>query len=78
MVLALHDDTFIEQFAGSHVYKQLCSLVSDSSLGDVLLSIVDGEQCEELYRRYLHDFVQSVHRCTHKMKQSVQDEYKVS
>ena len=71
----------IEQFAGSHrqhVYKQLCSLVSDSPLGDVLLSIIDGEQCEELYRRYLHDFVQSVHRCTHKMKQSVQDEYKVS
>ena len=59
------------------VHNQLCLLVSDSSLGDVLLSIQDGGQCEELYRRYLHDFVRSVHKCTHKMEESVKVEYQV-
>lgn len=71
---------FSRGFTGSsrqRVHKQLGSLVSDSPLGDVLGSVQDGLQCEELFRRYLHDFVRSVHMCTHKMEQSVKDEYKV-
>ena len=70
---------FSRGFTGSsrqRVHKKLCSLVSDSPLGDVLGSVQDGH-CEELFRRYLHDFVRSVHMCTHKMEQSVKDEYKV-
>ncbi|CAI8034865.1 E3 ubiquitin-protein ligase RNF213 [Geodia barretti] len=62
---------------GTHkqqVHRQLCLLVSDSSLGDVLLSIQDGGQCEELYQCYLHDFVYSVHKCTH---QNVDVEYQL-
>ena len=45
--------------------KQLCSFASASSLGNVLLSVQDEGQCKELYRRYLHDFVHSVHQCYH-------------
>ena len=73
-----HEGTFVICYvAGTHkqqVHKQLCLLVSDSSLGDVLLSIQDGGQCEELYQCYLHDFVYSVHKCTH---QNVDVEYQV-
>ena len=59
------------------MHRQLSLLASDSPLGDVLLSVQDGGECEELYRRYLHDFVRSVHKCTHKMEKNVQLEYKV-
>lgn len=59
------------------VHKKLCALVSDTPLGAVLLSVQDKGQCEELYRRYLHDFVHSVHKCTHKQEENNKVEYKV-
>ena len=63
------------------MHKKLCSLVSDSPLGDVLQSVKDEkqgeEQCEELYRRYLYDFVRSVHKCTHKTEEIVKHENQV-
>ena len=59
------------------VHRQLCTLVSDTRLGDILNSVTDGDQCEELYRRYLHDFVRSVHKCTHNREQTKANEYKV-
>ena len=61
----------------AQVHRQLCSLVSDTPLGDVLTSVQDGGQCEELYRRYLHDFVRSVHKCSRKMEQTINNEYQV-
>ena len=37
--------------------------------------VQDEESCTDLYRRYLHDYIRSVHQVTHKQS-SV--EYKVS
>ena len=59
------------------IHKQLCKLVSDTSLGEVLMSVQEDEQYEELYRRYIHDFVHTVHKCTHKQTETVKHEYKV-
>ena len=59
------------------MHKQLCSLVADSPLGEALQSIQDEEQCVELYQRYVHDFVRSVHNCTHKTEEIVKCEYQV-
>ena len=59
------------------VHTQLCELVSDTSLGEILASVSDGGHCEELYRRYLHDFVYTVHKCPHKQKEIVSSEYQV-
>ena len=56
--------------------QQLAVLVIDSDLGETLQSVHEDD-CEEMYRRYLHDFVRSVHRCSHKTEQLVTDEYKV-
>ena len=61
----------------AQVHRQLCSLVSDTPLGDVLTSVQDGGLCVELYRRYLHDYVHSVHKCSHKMEQTIKNEYQV-
>ena len=59
------------------LHRKLCALVSDTPLGIVLLSVRDEEQCDELYKRYLHDFVRSVHKCTHKTEEIVTLEYQV-
>lgn len=59
------------------IHRQLCKLVSDTSLGEILISVQEDGQCEELYRRYIHDFVHSVHKCTHKQNETVKHEYKV-
>ena len=59
------------------IHRQLCKLVSDTSLGEILMSVQEDGQCEELYRRYIHDFVRSVHKCTHKQNETVKHEYKV-
>ena len=61
-----------------HPHRHLCNLVSVTSLGEILLSVEDGRECEELYRRYLHDFVRSVHKCTHKTEETVKQEYQVN
>ena len=42
--------------------KQVCSLVSQTSLGEVLGSAPDDDV---LYHCYLHDYVKSVHRTYH-------------
>ena len=79
-MLILADVYILLLRAGRHrpkVHKELCALVSDTPVGCVLLSINDEKQCEELYRCYLHDFVHSVHKCTHKMKENIKVEYKV-
>ena len=49
----------------------------DSDVGKTLQS-VGQDNCGELYRRYLHDFVSTVHKCTHAEKETVMQEYKVS
>ena len=59
------------------VHRQLCELVSDTSPGEILATVSDGAQCEELYRRYLHDFVRTVHKCPHKQDEIVRHEYQV-
>ena len=51
--------------------------MSGTGLGGILLSVQDGGECEELYRHYLHDFVRSVHKCTHKTEKTVKQEYQV-
>ena len=59
------------------LHQQLCVLVEDKPLGEILARVPEGGQCEEMYRRYLYDFVRSVHKCTHKQKETVDHEYKV-
>lgn len=59
------------------MHAQLCVMVSDTPLGVILSSIQDSRQCEELYQRYLHDFVHSVHKCPHRLAENVNNEYKV-
>ena len=60
------------------LHRQLCGLVSVTPLGEILMSVQDDGQCEELYRRYIHDFVRSMHKCTHKTDETVQLEYQVT
>ena len=38
-------------------------------------SVQDEESCSDLYRRYLHDYIRSVHQVTHKFSGA---EYMVS
>ena len=69
----------ITSSAGSsrgHLYLQLCDLVSQTAIGEVLAS-VDETNCEEFYQYYLHDFVRSVHWCLHRHQKSEKLEYKV-
>ena len=58
------------------LHSQLCELVSQTSIGEVLES-VDEADCEQFYQYYLHDFVRSVHQCHHKQDKSKNLEYKV-
>ena len=46
----------------TEMMKQVCSLVSQTSLGEVLGSAPDDDV---LYHCYLHDYVKSVHRTYH-------------
>ena len=58
----------ISFFAGSdakQLLKQASSLISQTSLGDVLGSIIEAD-LDRLYKCYLQDFVRSAHRCYHK------------
>ena len=59
-----------------HLYLQLCDLVSQTAVGEVLAS-VDEANCEEFYHYYLHDFVRSVHQCYHRHPKYENLEYKV-
>ena len=58
------------------LHSQLCELVSQTAIGEVLGSVGEAD-CEEFYQYYLHDFVRSVHRCHHKQEKSENLEYKV-
>ena len=58
------------------LHQQLIVLVQDTAVGETLSSVSE-EDCEEMYQRYLHDFVRIVHKCTHKEPQTVTSEYKV-
>ena len=73
----LHVCTYNVGSSRQQIHRQLCKLVSDTSLGEILISVQEDGQCEELYRRYIHDFVRSVHKCTHKQNETVKHEYKV-
>ena len=54
----------------------MCELLANTGTGEVLDSVGEEEEHSgDLYRRYLHDYIRSVHQVTHKQS-SV--EYKVS
>ena len=38
---------------------------------------VDGVECEEFYRNYLHDFIRLAHKCSHKDREYEIQEYEV-
>lgn len=54
------------------LYNQLCAILEPTSVGEILRTVV--MDCEELYKRYLHDFVRLAHRCKHKNQE---EEYEV-
>ena len=65
-------------FSGGHrqqVHRQVCELLANTATGEVLDRVGEEELSGDLYRRYLHDYIRSVHQVTHKQS-SV--EYKVS
>ena len=57
-----------------HIFMQLCKLMEDSPVADVIES-VDVVNLDEFYRWYCHDFIRTVHRVTHKQGAM---EYKVN
>ena len=67
--------------SGGHrqqIHQQLCELLSGTGISGMLDRVgraQDEESCTDLYRRYLQDYIRSVHQVTHKQS-SV--EYKVS
>ncbi len=55
------------------MYKQLGISVKQTPVGRVLEQV---DQCdyEDFYKKYLHDFVRTVHRCNHtKPEQKIQE-----
>ena len=62
IVLHLEKDIFVTGKNVTDVMKQVCSLVSNTPLGEVLGSASDDDV---LYHCYLHDYVKSVHRTYH-------------
>ena len=66
-------------FIGSSrsLHLQLCELVSQTTIGEVLGS-ADKTCCDEFYQYYLHDFVRSVYQCYHRQQKSENLEYKVN
>ena len=58
------------------LHSQLCEVVSQTAVGDVMGSVGEAD-CEEFFQYYLHDFVRSVHRCYYKQQKSKDLEYKV-
>ncbi len=62
--------------AKHELHKQLCETVEPTIVGGILRS-VKYEDSEAFYRRYLHDFVRLVHRCTHSSKDNEIKEYEV-
>ena len=66
--------------AGSHhqqIHQQLCELLAGTGISEMLDRVgrvQDEESCNDLYKRYLHDYIRSVHQVTHKCSRV---EYKV-
>ena len=81
-VFLVHTEVLILSFpvhagkSATEILKQICSLVSQTPLGEVLGSVPDGEQLQ-LYDCYLHDYVKSVHKCYHKNEEVSMQEYNV-
>lgn len=61
---------------GQQMHQQLTKLVQGTAVGETLL-LVSKVDCEEMYQRYLHDFVRMVRKCSHKGQEIVSKEYKV-
>ena len=61
----------------SKLYNQVSVSVGSTSIGEVL-STVDDVDCEEFYKKYLHDFVRLAHNCTHRNKEDEDQECEVS
>ena len=69
-------DTFIHEScllsAGGHcqqIHQQLCELLARTRISEMLDRVgraQDEESCTDLYRRYLQDYIRSVHQVTHK------------
>ena len=54
------------------LHAQLCILVSQTSIGEIL-RLVEEANCEEFYQRYLHDFIRSVHKCNYKQPDNMME-----
>ena len=59
-----------------HLHSQLCEVVSQTAIGNVLGSVGEAE-CEEFFQYYLHDFVRSIYQRYHKQQKPKRVEYKV-
>ena len=55
---------------------QLKVSLETTAIGEILIAF--NEHCEDLYCRYLHDFVRIIHQCHYKDEISADIEYKVS
>lgn len=58
------------------LYTQLCVLVSETPIGEVLDGVEEAS-CEPFYQRYLYDFVRSVYKCNHRKPEYAEMEYGV-
>ena len=47
-----------------------------TAIGEIL-GPIEGVECEDLYKKYLHDFVRLVHKCNHKDQDYEIQEYDV-
>lgn len=56
---------------------KLCSAVSQTNLGKILMGVKDPQEYKDLYQHYLHDFVHSVHKSNHKKEESRKQEREV-
>ena len=64
--------------AGDHkqqVHKKLCEMLAGTETGKILEKVTEEEVLEDLYRRYLHDYLRSIHQVLHGESEL---EYKVS
>jgi hypothetical protein len=60
----------------AQLYSHLCATVQPSTIGGVLSAV--ERECDDFYKRYLHDFVRLAHRCKHKCQEEEDQEYEVS
>ena len=58
------------------MYEQLQGVVKTTPIGEVLIDVA-GDNCDEFFQRYLHDFVRIVHHCNHRDSNLTNLEYEV-